>query len=134
MVDAVVHDQTLLTPVPHGAINPLLKLLVVDMCGVGRDSVYLSPAPLYHAAPLRFTMTAVAMGATVVIMKNFDAEGYLAAVEKFRATHSQLVPTMFVRRLKLAPEIRGKYDISSLRGAIHAAAPCPVDIKQQMID
>ena len=126
--------ETLLTPVPLGAVNPLLKLLVIDMCGVGRDSVYLSPAPLYHAAPLRFTMTAVAMGATVVIMKNFDAEGYLAAVEKFRATHSQLVPTMFVRLLKLAPEIRGKYDISSLRGAIHAAAPCPVEIKQQMID
>jgi acyl-CoA synthetase (AMP-forming)/AMP-acid ligase II len=126
--------ETLLTPIPHGRINQLLKLLCVDMCGVGPDSVYLSPAPLYHAAPLRFTMTAVAMGATVVVMKNFDAEAYLAAIEKFRATHTQLVPTMFVRLLKLAPEVRAKYDISSLRGAIHAAAPCPVEIKRQMID
>jgi acyl-CoA synthetase (AMP-forming)/AMP-acid ligase II len=126
--------ETLLTPVPHGRINPLLKRLCVDMCGVGPDSVYLSPAPLYHAAPLRFTMTAAAMGATVVVMKSFDAERYLAAIEKYRATHSQLVPTMFVRLLKLPPEARARYDISSLRGAIHAAAPCPVEVKQQMID
>ena len=126
--------ETQLTPVPHGTINPLLKLLCVDMCGVNQDSVYLSPAPLYHAAPLRFTMTAAAMGATVVVMKSFDAEAYLACVEKYRATHSQLVPTMFVRLLKLAPETRAKYDISSLRGAVHAAAPCPVEVKQQMID
>ena len=54
-----------------------------------QDSVYLSPAPLYHAAPLRFTMTAAAMGATVVVMKSFDAEAYLRFVEQYRATHSQ---------------------------------------------
>jgi acyl-CoA synthetase (AMP-forming)/AMP-acid ligase II len=126
--------ETLLSPVPHGRINQLLKLLCVDLCGVTQDSVYLSPAPLYHAAPLRFTMTAVAIGATVVVMKTFDPEAYLRFVEQYRATHSQLVPTMFVRLLKLPPEVRAKYDISSLRGAIHAAAPCPVEIKQQMID
>ncbi len=126
--------ETLLSPVPHGRINQLLKLLCVDLCGVGQDSVYLSPAPLYHAAPLRFTMTAVAMGATVVVMKSFDAERYLHYIEQHRATHSQLVPTMFVRLLKLPPEVRAKYDLSSLQSAIHAAAPCPVEIKQQMID
>ena len=126
--------ETSLTPAPFGVLNPLLKLLCVDMCGVNRDSVYLSPAPLYHAAPLRFTMTAAAVGATVVVMKGFEAESYLRAIEKYRATHSQLVPTMFVRLLKLPPEVRAKYDVSSLRGAIHAAAPCPPDVKKQMID
>jgi long-chain acyl-CoA synthetase len=126
--------ETSLTPIPLGAVNPLLKLLCVDMCGVNQDSVYLSPAPLYHAAPLRFTMTATAVGATVVIMKSFDAEAYLQTVQTYRATQTQLVPTMFIRLLKLPPETRAKYDISSLNGAIHAAAPCPVDVKQKMID
>jgi long-chain acyl-CoA synthetase len=126
--------ETSLTPIPLGALNPLLKHLCVDMCGLVEDSVYLSPAPLYHAAPLRFTMTAAAMGATVVVMQHFDAEAYLAAVEKYRVTQSQLVPTMFVRLLKLPKATREKYDVSTLKGAIHAAAPCPVDVKQQMID
>jgi len=126
--------ETWLTPAPMGTINPLLKLLCCDLCGVDKASVYLSPAPLYHAAPLRFTMTAAAVGATVVVMQHFDAEAYLKFVEKYRATQSQLVPTMFVRLLKLAPEARARYDVSSLRGAIHAAAPCAVDVKQQMID
>ncbi len=126
--------ETELTPVPLGAVNPLLKLLCVDMCGLNQNSVYLSPAPLYHAAPLRFTMSAAAVGATVVVMKQFDAEAYLRFVEQYRATQSQLVPTMFVRLLKLPKEIREKYDVSSLKGAIHAAAPCPPDVKQQMID
>ena len=126
--------ETSLTPLPLGTLNPLLKHLCVDMCGLNQDSVYLSPAPLYHAAPLRFTMTAAAMGATVVVMQHFDAEAYLAAVQTFKVTQSQLVPTMFVRLLKLAPETRAKYDISTLKGAIHAAAPCPVDVKSQMMD
>jgi fatty-acyl-CoA synthase/long-chain acyl-CoA synthetase len=126
--------ETSLTPIPLGLVNPLLKLLCVDMCGVNQDSVYLSPAPLYHAAPLRFTMTAAAFGATVVVMKHFDAETYLQCVEKYHATQSQLVPTMFVRLLKLPAETRARYDISSLRGAVHAAAPCAVEVKQQMID
>ena len=126
--------ETSLTPIPLGTLNPLLKHLCVDMCGLDEHSVYLSPAPLYHAAPLRFTMTAAAMGATIVVMQHFDPEAYLAAVEKHRVTQSQLVPTMFVRLLKLPRETREKYDISTLRSAIHAAAPCPVDVKSQMID
>jgi long-chain acyl-CoA synthetase len=126
--------ETTLTPTPLGAIHPLLRLLCVNMCGLSGDSVYLSPAPLYHAAPLRFTMTAAALGATVVLMKSFDAEAYLRFVEQYRATQSQLVPTMFVRLLKLPKPVRDRYDVSSLKGAIHAAAPCPVDVKQQMID
>ena len=126
--------ETALTPTPLGMVNPVLKLLCIDMCGVNKESVYLSPAPLYHAAPLRFTMTAAAFGATVVVMQHFDAEAYLKYVVQYRATQSQLVPTMFVRLLKLPADVRARYDISSLTGAVHAAAPCPPEVKQQMID
>ncbi|MEK9776729.1 MAG: AMP-binding protein, partial [Quisquiliibacterium sp.] len=101
---------------------------------VGPETIYLSPAPLYHAAPLRFTMTVMRLGGTVVVMEHFDAERYLQLVQTHRVTHSQLVPTMFVRMLKLPHQARLAYDLSSLRCVIHAAAPCPVPIKQQMID
>lgn len=113
--------------------NPLLKLLCSTMCGMTADSVYLSPAPLYHAAPLRFNMMCGALGGTSVIMEHFDAEEFLRLVEKHRVTQSQLVPTMFVRMLKLPEEVRKKYDVSSLKGAVHAAAPCPADVKAKMI-
>ncbi|MGE0668889.1 MAG: acyl-CoA synthetase [Sphingomonadales bacterium] len=102
--------------------------------GFDENTIYLSPAPLYHAAPLRFNMWVQRVGGTCVIMEHFDAEDYLRLVEKHRATHSQLVPTMFVRMLKLPEEVRLKYDVSSLRVAIHAAAPCPVEVKRAMID
>ena len=110
---------------------------IVEICAkvysVGPDSIYLSPAPLYHAAPLRFNMTAMRLGATCVIMSHFDPEGFLRLVEKHHVTHSQLVPTMFIRMLKLAPETRAQYKLQTLQVAIHAAAPCPVPIKEQMI-
>jgi fatty-acyl-CoA synthase/long-chain acyl-CoA synthetase len=114
--------------------NPFLRILCADMCGMSSDSLYLSPAPLYHAAPLRFNMMAITLGGTAIIMETFDAEQFLALVEKHRITQSQLVPTMFVRMLKLPDEARLRYDISSLRGAIHAAAPCPIDVKAKMIE
>ena len=98
------------------------------------DAVYLSPAPLYHAAPLRFNLATMFTGATSVIMEHFDAEEYLGYVEKYNITHSQLVPTMFVRMLKLPVEVRERYNLSSLKVAIHAAAPCPVQVKKQMIE
>src|SRR4029078_9485185 len=104
------------------------------MFGFDEDTVYLSPAPMYHAAPLRFCMVITATGGTVVAMRKFDAEQPLALIERHRATHSQWVPTMFVRMLKLPEEVRRSHDVSSLRVAIHAAAPCPVEVKQQMID
>src|SRR3979411_100044 len=113
--------------------NPFLKILCADMCGMTSDSLYLSPAPLYHAAPLRFNMMAITLGGTSIIMESFDAEEFLALVEKHRITQSQLVPTMFVRMLKLPEEVRTRYDVSSLKGAIHAAAPCPIDVKAKMI-
>jgi acyl-CoA synthetase (AMP-forming)/AMP-acid ligase II len=114
--------------------NPFLKLLCADMCGMSSQSLYLSPAPLYHAAPLRFNMMAITLGGTSIIMEAFDAEEFLRLVEKYKVTQSQLVPTMFVRMLKLPAEVRSRYDVSSLQGAIHAAAPCPVDVKARMIE
>jgi len=114
--------------------NPFLKILCADMCGMNSDSIYLSPAPLYHAAPLRFNMMAIALGGTSIIMESFDAEAFLKLVEQYKVTQSQLVPTMFVRMLKLPEEVRKRYDVSSLKGAIHAAAPCPIDVKAKMIE
>ncbi len=102
--------------------------------GATDDSVYLSPAPLYHAAPLTFSMGFLLGGMTVVVMEHFDAEAALKTIEAYRATHSQWVPTMFIRMLKLDEETRLSYDVSSLQCAIHAAAPCPVPVKEQMID
>ncbi|MGH9058420.1 MAG: AMP-binding protein, partial [Acidimicrobiales bacterium] len=119
--------------VPVGTPGPLF-LLLTALYGVDRDSVYLSPAPQYHAAPLRFCMAATRAGATLVIMEHFDPEGFLACVQDHRVTHTQVVPTMFVRLLRLAPEVRAGYDLSSLRCVIHAAAPCPVPVKARMIE
>lgn len=102
--------------------------------GFGPNSIYLSPAPLYHAAPMRFCMSAMRLGSTCIIMTHFDPEKFLDCVEQYRVTHTQLVPTMFVRMLKLPPAQRLGRDVSSLQFAIHAAAPCPVPIKEQIID
>jgi long-chain acyl-CoA synthetase len=95
--------------------------------------IYLSPAPLYHSAPQAAVNLAIRVGGTAIIMERFDPEHYLALIEKHRVTHSQLVPTMFSRMLKLPDEARNRYDLSSLRVAIHAAAPCPIQVKEQMI-
>ena len=96
--------------------------------------IYLSPAPLYHAAPLTAVGMAIREGGTVVVMAHFDAEQFLALVERHRVTHSQLVPTMFSRMLKLPTATRARYDLSSLEWAVHGAAPCPPQVKAQMID
>jgi long-chain acyl-CoA synthetase len=98
------------------------------------DMIYLSPAPLYHAAPLLGVTGTIRMGGTAIIMEHFDPEQFLALVARHRVTHTQLVPTMFSRMLKLPEEVRRRYDVSSLEIAIHAAAPCPVPVKEQMID
>ena len=102
--------------------------------GFGPETVYLSPAPLYHAAPLHYNMMSLYLGGTSVIMEHFDAERSLALIEEHRATHSQWVPIMFVRMLKLDESVRTRYDVSSMQFAIHAAAPCPVEVKEQMIE
>ena len=105
-----------------------------DAFGFGSDTVYLSPGPLYHASPLGWSMGTVRNGGTAIVMERFDAEAALTAIDRHRVTHSQLVPTMFVRMLKLPEETRARYDVSSLRVVIHAAAPCPVEVKARMID
>ena len=98
------------------------------------DAVYLSPAPLYHTAPSVWSMSVQAGGITTVVMEKFDAEGALDAIQRHRVTHGQFVPAMFVRMLKLPEAVRNSYDVSSLKRVMHAAAPCPVDIKMQMMD
>lgn len=113
-----------------GALLQLIQFLFAPSA----DSVYLSTAPLYHAAPLRYCMSMQRMGVTLVVMEKFDPEQALALIEKYGVTHSQWVPTMFIKMLKLPGEIRERYDLSSLTCAIHAAAPCPVPVKEQMIE
>ncbi len=113
-----------------GGVMALLQLLF----GMDDTKTYLSPAPFYHAAPLRFCLATHAIGATIVAMEHFDPEEYLRLVEQHDITHSQVVPTMFIRMLKLPEDVRTKYDVSSLECVIHAAAPCPVPVKQQMIE
>ena len=110
-------------------VTGLLQLLF----GGNEEMIYLSPAPLYHAAPLRFCMSVHALGGTLIVMEHFDPEQYLALIEQYHATHSQVVPTMFVRILKLDEAVRSAYDLSSLKCVIHAAAPCPKEIKKQII-
>jgi len=118
---------------PPGMRTMLIELLAT-LYSYSSDTRYLSPAPLYHAAPLRHSMVAIKMGGTAYIMERFDANDALRLIESCRITHSQWVPTMFVRLLKLARADRQKYDLSSMRMAVHAAAPCPIDVKHQMIE
>jgi long-chain acyl-CoA synthetase len=113
--------------------DPLLGVFG-PIFGWDADSVYLNPAPLYHGAPLRFGGMIQSVGGTVISLRKFDAETALQAIERFRITHSQWVPTMFVRLLKLPAEVRSAYDLSSHRVAVHAAAPCPVQVKAGIIE
>ena len=131
---------------PKGILRPLpgvevhddslsgISMLERHLLGMSEDSVYLSPAPLYHSAPLMWSAGLHELGGTLVIMDRFDPERYLAYVEQYSVTDSQLVPTMFIRMLKLPEEVRNRYDLSSLKMAVHAAAPCPVAVKEQMIE
>ena len=118
---------------PAGQRTMLVELLS-PLFGYDAKSHYLCTAPLYHAAPLRHSMTVIKMGGTVTVMERFDALLALQTIERCRITHSQWVPTMFVRMLKLDPAVRAQFDLSSMKMAVHAAAPCPVEVKEQMID
>ena len=127
---------------PKGILRPLPKRTPtqgfdlrqsVNRYGNSPQTIYLSPAPLYHAAPLAYVLGVQSWGGTVVMMEKFDAEMSLMLIEKYKVTHSQWVPTMFVRMLKLPQDVRPRYDLSTHQVAIHAAAPCPVDVKREMI-
>ena len=123
-----------LPDVTWGEPGYMVPTIFGALYGFGSDTVYLSPAPVYHAAPLRFMGAIHIHGGTVVMMEKFDAEATLEAIERFRVTHTQMVPTMFVRLLKLPADVRARYDVSSVRCIVHAAAPCPVDVKRQIIE
>ncbi len=123
-------------PLEHSALGTVSTLFKtrVKLHDISENTRYLSTAPLYHSAPLRYNMMVTRLGGTATIMEKFEPETALQLIETGKITHSQWVPTMFVRMLKLAPGIRSKYDVSSLKYVIHAAAPCPIEIKQKMID
>ncbi len=127
-------------PRPPEDPSPLAPAALVGLAVMGAGMptdgsiVYLSPAPLYHAAPIGWSSAVHRLGGTVVMMEKFEPEAALAAIERYRVTDSQWVPTHFVRMLKLDEDVRTRYDLSSHQRALHAAAPCPVPIKAAMID
>ena len=121
-------------PLPDRQVDEPAPARPVSRYGMSADTVYLSPAPLYHAAPLAYSAGVQALGGAVVVMEKFEPVACLAAIERYRVTHAQFVPTMFVRMLKLDESERQRFDISSLQVAVHAAAPCPADVKRQMIE
>ncbi|MBI4768619.1 MAG: AMP-binding protein [Deltaproteobacteria bacterium] len=125
--------KTQLDDLPYGELPPSTLGLIL-LFGFHEEAVYLSPAPLYHAAPLRFVMITIRCGGTAIIMDRFDALTSLELIERYKVSHSQWVPTMFVRMLRLTEEERNRYDLSTHQVAVHAAAPISVHIKQQMID
>ncbi|POM14059.1 long-chain-fatty-acid--CoA ligase [Burkholderia cepacia] len=128
---------------PKGVLRPLPDMDATEawagwsetggLYNFDAETVYLSPAPLYHGAPMRFCRAVHMAGGTVVMMEKFDAETALQLIARYRVTHSQWVPTMFARMLKLDASVRNLYDLSSHHVAVHAAAPCPIDVKRQMI-
>jgi acyl-CoA synthetase (AMP-forming)/AMP-acid ligase II len=131
------------TGVPKGILFPLRDAKISDESPLAAykspmtpdaETIYLSPAPMYHTAPVVFSSNVHRYGGTSVVMERWDAEDALRAIEQYRINKAQFVPTMFVRMLKLPDEVRLKYDVSSLEVVIHAAAPCPVDVKHQMFD
>jgi long-chain acyl-CoA synthetase len=123
-----------IAPQSFGAGGGPLIMLIQHMYGFTPETVYLCPAPLYHAAPSGWSTTAQRLGATVVVMEKFDAKRCLELIEQHKVTHAQFVPTHFVRMLKLPAAERNAHDLSSLKMVVHAAAPCPVDVKRQMIE
>lgn len=123
-----------IVPVRFGAGGGSFVSLLTNLYGIDQHSVYLCPAPLYHAAPLGWTTAAQRLGATVVVMERFEPRHCLEVIERHRVTHAQFVPTHFVRLLKLDRADRDRHDLSSLEMVVHAAAPCPIEVKYQMID
>ncbi len=129
---------------PKGIVRPLIgqpfgtglgtETVMRMVFGFSPSSVYLCPGPLYHAAPLAWSIGTIRNGGTVVVMERFDAATALALIERYRVTEGQFVPTMFIRMLRLPAAERAKYDLSSLRLAVHAAAPIAVEVKRAMID
>ena len=131
-----IYRELQLNPLPYTQEEDDLGLgrVVEGVYGGDENTVYLSPAPLYHSAPLGFNTGFLSLGGTSIVMEKFDPEAALKAIQDYKVTHSQWVPTMFVRFLKTDESLRAAYDLSSHQGAIHAAAPCPIEIKENMIN
>lgn len=129
-----VRKQLPLTAMGDPTCAPVLITNTLAAFGAGPGSVYLSPAPLYHSAPLVYSMSMLRIGATVVVMEHFDPADCLDLIERYGVTHAQFVPTMFTRMLQLPEEDRVRHDLSSLRFVVHAAAPCPPDVKRRMLE
>jgi fatty-acyl-CoA synthase len=121
-------------PMGDPSATPVLLAGNIGRVGIDGDSVYLTPAPLYHSAPLVYSMAMHRLGATCVVMESFEPARCLETIQRYRVTHAQFVPTMFTRMLRLSEEERRSYDLSSLRWVVHAAAPCPVPVKRQMLE
>ncbi len=139
-----MHYSSGTTGLPKGGVQPAVTghpattaaplMAFFQAFGLAEDTVYLSPgAPLYHAAPGRFAQFVTALGGTAVILDRFDAATAVEAIDEYGITHSQWVPTMFIRMLRLPAEVRARLDGSTHRTAIHAAAPCPVWAKEELI-
>jgi long-chain acyl-CoA synthetase len=120
---------------PEGPIDGFDRLTALAQSDFGfePEMVYLSPAPLYHSAPLRWSMCVHKVGGCVVVMEKFEAELGLRLIQDFKVTVSQWVPTHFVRMLKLPAQVRDRYDLSSQKLSYHGAAPCPVPVKEEML-
>lgn len=104
-----------------------------DLLSLDGDTVYLSPAPTYHTSPFRFVFAVTQLGGTVVCLEKFDPQLVLEAIDRYRVTHAQFVPTMLLRLLRLPEEVKQRYDLSSLRVAITGGAPCPHKLKQSLM-
>ncbi len=122
-------------PLPEGPLDQSNGLVDMGMrfWDLSAETIFLSPAPLYHAAPLRWCMAIHKIGGTVIVMEKFDAENALDLIQRWQVTHAQWVPTHFVRMLKLPDETRNRYDLSSIKAVWHAAAPCPEAVKEAML-
>jgi acyl-CoA synthetase (AMP-forming)/AMP-acid ligase II len=126
----------ILRPLPEATPSEPLPVMafIKAIYGFREGMVYLNPAPLYHSAPQASVSAALRLGCTNIVMEHFNPEQWLALVERYRVTHCQMVPVMFSRLLRLPEPVRARYDTSSLEYIIHAAAPCPIHVKQGMID
>jgi fatty-acyl-CoA synthase len=129
-----VQKELPLTPLGDLSAPPVLIASMSGASGAGPGAVYLSPAPLYHSAPLVYCMSMTRLGAAVVVMEHFDARRCLELIEKYGVSHAQFVPTMFSRMLALPEPERAGYDVSTLKYVVHAAAPCPVSVKSKMLE
>ena len=131
-----IYRELQLNPLPYTQEEDDLGLgrVVEGIYGGDENTVYLSPAPLYHSAPMGFNTGFLSLGGTSIVMEKFDPEAALKAIQDYKVTHSQWVPTMFVRFLKTDESVRTAYDLSSHKVAIHEAAPCPVEVKEKMIE